>query len=760
MKKFIWTVIAMLPLLWCRAEFTVVLSPDAGATEKLAAAEFSKFFQEATGYPVKTVSGEAPKSGTRIFIGNNLSAKELQNQEYSVQSDGTDLTLTGGDGPGTLYAVYAFLENQLGCRWYSHLGNKKIPRQKNFVLPVLDYRGKAAYEFRSLIGAESHRTAEAPMFFYRNGLNVIWGNYSDKLETRIKLDVPQCHTLFYFIPPAKGYNPYGWQWKEEKYYFSSNPEFFSMNAAGQRVKNLQLCFSNPELRQEFTRRLYEHIESKGGEGVFHVGAMDWPGPFCYCPGCKELEEKMQTPGAPLYDYLIEACDKLKTDYPKAMISTLAYRKKQSETPPVLDGRLPDNLVIIFAPIDDDFSKPLDHPNNQDTYRNLKKWTSMAKNVWVWYYPLPYGGNAPFGAIERTAADTRLLYEAGCNGTFYEHDVGVPQGLNSSDLLTWMMMQLFKDPYQDYRSLAREFCDAYYGAASAMMYDYFMELDTYTRDYKVFLPWNSSAQVLGIFTPANLDRWQQLFDRMESAAAGEKSALQNVRDCRITLDMQMLGQNWHAYKKAFPDTVLSPESLRKRIEENLESSLERRFADANIRNIWRKRITSLLEDYMLLSTVEPKPLPPPLDRIPAEKIRQAMPRQVNHCGIAQMSDAAFGMAIREEKKPLELPFTLGFYDELNKKFVIHNRKITKEEIVIDQFHLYKLGRAALSAQCLVWLTSTWRASVALGSFQEMGNPFKEWDIYVSLKFEGPGYSSQSKAKEDNVWCDRVVLVETD
>ena len=34
---------------------------------------------------------------------------------------------------------------------------------------------------------------------------------------------------------------------------------------------------------------------------------------------------------------------------------------------------------------------------------------------------------------------------------------------------------------------------------------------------------------------------------------------------------------------------------------------------------------------------------------------------------------------------------------------------------------------------------------------------EWEVWASLKFEGPVYSAKSVRKESNVWLDRVVLI---
>lgn len=91
-------------------------------------------------------------------------------------------------------------------------------------------------------------------------------------------------------------------------------------------------------------------------------------------------------------------------------------------------------------------------------------------------------------------------------------------------------------------------------------------------------------------------------------------------------------------------------------------------------------------------------------------------------------------------------------------MVIRKSLKKEELKIDRFHLYHLGTVTISQNCRLWLTGSWSAHVALESFHTPGFPDKKWELYVSLKFEGPDYNKKSKAKKNNVWMDRVVLVE--
>jgi len=738
-----------------------ILPPEkATEMELLAVRELQTYLKRSTGADFRT----GPSTGGNIILRRS---EALAPEESAISIAGNDLILEGGDEWGVLYAVYCFLENQIGIRWFSPYGHEKVPSNPDLILHFPAYRQKPAYTDRGLIGSNYYKFPDSSMFFLRNRLNIdnalsnpVWPG--SKPKTRMK--GWHCHTLFTYIPPEKGETSRSSKFMAEKSYFKEHPEFFSMSEKGERVSTMQLCFSNPALREEFTRRFLEYAEKTGGDGVYSISAQDWPGAFCCCPECRAMEKKYRCTAGPLLDFLLELCPKMKEKFPEAWISTLAYRKEQSEDPPVLlEGKkLPDNFLCVFAPIDDDFSKPLDHENNRSTLENLKKWTVLSSRLWVWYYPIVYGTVLPTGCMARSMKDTRLLYEAGARGTYFEHDSGgIFAGLNFGDMMTWMFLKLFQDPFADVQTLRKEFCDFYYGAAADDMISYMDELDSLTEKEKTFRNWDSGA-ISRIFTPDNLLRWEMLFDKMETETYGDPETRKRVQDARISLDLALL-RHYKEAKKSFPSYIPSADNLEQRIRNSLTDSVSRRVPEsiAWLRKNWLAGPLELLSTAYIHATCEPKELPPPLDEVDSAKIRQVIAVKVNGCGFEKTQSAAFGQAIYDDKaKAPEIPFPCGFYDNYGKRFLL-NQKITKEEIVPDRYALYKVGEAPLPPKSTLWTGSSWRASIDLSELFTPGEaPDKLYEIWISLKFEGPAYSPESKAKENRVWIDRAVVVEKD
>jgi len=94
----------------------------------------------------------------------------LKDQQSLVRTSGDDLVLIGGGLHGTLYAVYSFLENDLGYRWYTAYGDNYTPRHT-----TLDRACYPAYRASSPLRSDICPTTfirrePAPIcFFYRNG---------------------------------------------------------------------------------------------------------------------------------------------------------------------------------------------------------------------------------------------------------------------------------------------------------------------------------------------------------------------------------------------------------------------------------------------------------------------------------------------------------------------------------------------------------------------------------------------------------------
>ncbi len=748
-----------------RTDYVIVSEP--GIENDFAVRELTDHLQQSTGAVFSRIAvEEAGEYPQKIIIGNNAMSRRLlgaetilalQPDEAMVQVKGDDLLLLGGGAVGTLYAVYSFLENEVGCRWYTAFRDIVVPQHDILEVKEVVRRERPAFAVRSLSTYFYQFRPDKDLFFFRNRLNNGIGNYPSlpALQNRLPQIGPNSHTVFFFVNPEKEYHP---AWKSYpkpplNNFFSQHPDFFSMNAEGNRVNNLQLCFSNRELRQTLTSQIEGVINATGyAKGVVSLDANDVPGAFCHCPKCRGLEEKYSTKAGPLLDYLLELCTYLKDNHPGIYVKTLAYRKNQSEIPPANIPKLPDNLIIVFAPIDSNFAVTLDHPSNQDTLANLKRWCDLADRVWVWYYSNPYcADRPPFGNIEKMIQDVRLLKEIGIDGTFFEHGAGVPEGFNFVELQTWLFLKLFQNTAQDTEKLIDEFTDYYYAAAAPLMRSYMQELEILRKEIKIRLPWNPSITMFDYLTTDRILKWQRDFDRMEELTENSAAAQRHVRMCRVSLDIAMLSK-WQELVDKHADVILTPGDLQARISRNFKTEAEFRFPKP-VAAIYQGKLEKHVSQLLLQAEFRPKPLPESFSSFSVEDIRQAFPVKK----LVEDPDAACGVAAAAAWD--QLPFDFGLYDNYAAEWDIAE-KIESAEVVADQYHSYKLGRTELTPHCLVWFTGRWIITIPIEQFYIVGEPFIKWDIYASLKFEGPAFGSRDTSKENRIYCDRIILVKAD
>jgi len=95
--------------------------------------ELKEILKESTGVELETADAKNQEAATakkRILVGKStLTSKvlgkelldSLEDQESLVTSRGDDLILVGGGAWGTVYAVYEFVENEAGYRYFGSI---------------------------------------------------------------------------------------------------------------------------------------------------------------------------------------------------------------------------------------------------------------------------------------------------------------------------------------------------------------------------------------------------------------------------------------------------------------------------------------------------------------------------------------------------------------------------------------------------------------------------------------------------------------
>ena len=755
-----------------RTDWSIAVAPDASPTDVFAAEELQLHLRLSTGAEFPIVSNAVPK-GPAIEVGTAKArelvgadrARALKDEESVYVQKGGRLAIVGGGRTGNAYGVYSFLERELGCRWFDAAGGQRVPRHPDLTIGPRDVTERPALRVRKIacIGDPRRRDSSEHLFWFRNRLNCISGHYENvfrkDLKGKLVPAVRECgvtvHSLFSYVSP--------------KDHFKDHPDWFTFCAKrNRRVDDRQLCFSNPGLRKTLIDTFLARVARYCGQGVWDLSAMDVGGAFCECEDCRKLVERYGVPGGPFFDCLIELSSALAAKYPDARVKFLVYRDDQTRFPPSKGvTRFPDNVIAIFAPISADLSKDYLSENNKPMFEDLKRWTAAAE-VWQWYYPQLYGplGRAfrpPYGGFARTALDTRLSYEAGMVGGCYEHDVDRKCGVNFFEPLMWMILRLYIDPTADWKALRKDCFDFFYGAAA----DDLIAFEDYLEAKREKAPWQRwNGSVDDYLSPAKCVKLNAFFERAERKAGTDPEIRQRIREVRAGVDYELLRRHL-LLAGSVPSLGWTVEDVRNRLTDTVTKAVARRY---DIPDSYQEKVRKGILDGVLkdideqfeLQKMELKPLPGELANLKPSDVIQVFPPVTGGNGKVRrvdMADAAIGKALVEDvpEDRLKIPYSVGLYDHNARKTLVGGSTFLKQEqIVPDAFHLYRLGRTDIpSSRCGLWVGWSWNLGVD-ASLAFVAGERPEYDVYVSLKFEGPRFGGDASRKSA-VYFDRLIFV---
>lgn len=651
-----------------KTDYVIVLQKNAGAVDKLAARELAFFLKEITGADFPIVeTGRSPA----IYIGHSKGGS-LPDQENVMEVSGKDVFLYGGGIHGNLWAVYEFLENRLGCIFFNAFGDFHAPKSETVTLPDSPVRTAYAFPTRAIMNYFYKDKDLMSISLYRNRQNVLLhsGNHPRfpgkepgivcRWETFLG-----SHSLFRLIPPGAdevrtGYNagtgflPALPEFKDRKY-FVTNPEFFSMNDKGKRIPNRQLCFSNPDLRRELEKNVRTYYETQkkrtGLDGVIEISCNDVAYQLCLCADCTAQEKEYGTPGAPLILALIEIAERNRD----ITFRTLAYQRSQTQRPPRKKISIPENLVIIFAPINGDYASPLDgSKENQTDLQDFIGWTELTKNILFWYYPNVANRNPekffiepPNGVGKRFARDFQIMRDRKIQGPYVEHDTGgILFCSNFSELQAWLLLKLAQNPDQDIKKLTATFINAYYGPAAEIILQYHSELEKELENFTAAGgKWNYRTIDAAYLTKENLLHWDALMDKAEKLSDGEFAF--RVRLMRMGLDSTIVSK-------------LNDNSEMRiaRISRTLQELRKARPVNVNMKKFetWCEKMRSRGKEL---------PLPKEFSSVKDVTVISA---SENAKTVVPMKDANSGLAYLEKRMPGK-PFRMGLYDRGSKKVLL-------------------------------------------------------------------------------------------
>jgi hypothetical protein len=440
----------------------IVLGSDAIPAEHTAAKELSCYLKQITGADFKTVeSAKDAGNMVRIFVGQTQETKNvLKNFDWEkLSQDGiiircraNDIVLAGDRPRGTLYAVYTYLEDYAGCRWWAP-DAEYIPKKPTLKLANMNYVYK-------------------PPFFYRE---TFYGSVRASNPFTVKL---KCNGHFERIPEELGghLSIIGWcqtfdQIMPRSKYFASHPEWYSLRDGSRYSSYGQLCLTNREMCEEFIKNALERIRKNPSAGVISISQND-NRLYCQCPECTAAANKLGNQTDLMLDFVNEVARAVKKEFPKFKIVTLAYTYT---TDPPVTVKPDENVIISLCTVSCNFAQPLNSDANSKFHSQINGWNKITSQLFIWDYTTNFTTlQIPHPNYYMMLNNIKFFSKSGAIGIFSQGDIGNRE-TDFQMLRAWVVSKLQWNPNLDANKLVDEYLRGYYGAAGPYMKQI---LDTY------------------------------------------------------------------------------------------------------------------------------------------------------------------------------------------------------------------------------------------------------------------------------------------
>ena len=533
------------------SNYTIVIPALATEIEKKAAYKLQYYLREMSGTKLKVIPENKPWQSHAIYVGGCNSAKKLnidfpalEEDGFSLKTQGQDFFICGGKRNGTLFGVYDFLE-QVGFRKYSP-DAELIPKKKLLRIPQYNITEIPVFHYRETLmpDASDPDYAEWHKLHHRSEREKDWGMW--------------VHTFDDLIPPEK--------------YFKDHPEYFSLNN-GVRSSKTQLCLSNSNVLDLVILRLKDLISKNPQASHWSISQNDTYGP-CECSGCENIDN--QYGGVPSGS-LIHFVNQVAEQFPNKVISTLAYQYSRKAPERIKPA---ENVNIVLCTIELNRSRPIrTDPSSRGFVNDISNWKKLTNNILIWDYIVQFRNYLdPFPNLHVLQPNIQFFSDSGVQMMF-------EQGSNRSlsefhELRSYIMAKLLWNPDANVDAIMNDFLNGFYGEAGPHLRKYIdqmrkalVESDGPLTIYGY--PWDGYQTYL---TPALLHEYTSYFDDAEAAVLGQPNILARVEKARLPLEFAILEISKRNVTEAY--SLFSKSRKRWEVKLGMREKMEQFVQNAN------------------------------------------------------------------------------------------------------------------------------------------------------------------------------------
>ena len=492
-----------------QAQAVIEIPDPATPPEAMAAAELQWWLREITGTTLPIQSGHRGTNSIRI-----LTDVALGEEGYSIAVQPGQLVLSGGRTRGTLNAVYALLEEDLGCRFYTK-DSIRLPATNTLVIAPVTRR----YVPQLRIRDPFYACAFDPDWSVRNRTQTPSAAVPEGFGGHVDYAGMFVHTAAQMVPPDK--------------YLKTHPEYFAQKADGTRSPN-QLCATEPGVAQVAIAYVRQVLRDNPQTETVSVSKNDNT-EICLCSRCKPLREAEGSDMANQLTLVNAVAEAIEKEFPTVTIDTLAYL----ETIRVPNTIRPRRNVVVRLCNDavGAWSHPFTAAEQSEVAALIRAWSAAHPRLSIWDYSVNFSHYlAPMPNLDVMAANIRFWTANHAEGVMLQ---GGYQGPAERDeLKCWVTAKLLWNPAFNERTLVQDFIWGHYAKAAPALAEYEALLEQAGKTNAAALATPPGGIRYGMDV-AFLDkefvtRAAALFRRAHELAAGDPELLRRVDRAELPL----------------------------------------------------------------------------------------------------------------------------------------------------------------------------------------------------------------------------------
>lgn len=477
--------------------------------EQKAAADLQHWIQDITGAKLPVVTGDV--TGNTITLSTDPA---LGDEGYAISVQRGHVSLTGGRTRGVINAVYAMLEEDLGCRFYTR-DSIRMPHTNTLAVSLVPRSYAPMLKLRDPF----YFSAFDADWSLRNRCNSPYAPVPESSGGRMDYDGMFVHTAAQLVPADR--------------YFKDHPDYFAAQTNGTRNTS-QLCATHPEVGRIATEYVRQTLRDHPETEIVSVSKNDNTD-VCHCQRCEKLRVDEGSDFACQLVLVNQVAAMVAREFPGKTVDTLAYLEtiqvpKTARPAPNVAVRLCNDSVGAWT-------YPFTPAGRCEVAKIATAWGAAHPRLYIWDYTVNFSHYlAPMPNVDVMAANIRFWVKNHAEGVMLQ---GGYQGPAEQDeLKSWVTAKLLWNPALSEQALMRDFIWGHYGKAAPAMEYYYAVLQRSLEEHAKKMASPPGGIRYGMDAPFLTKQFitaaTALLDRAEVLAGQDEALLRAIEKARLPI----------------------------------------------------------------------------------------------------------------------------------------------------------------------------------------------------------------------------------